>query len=88
MKPLVLAWLVAGGWHYGIDYSVHPPAVVWARDPEGTAHLDVPELLRAVGLPDTEENRDLACEAALEVTHRQWPGVPTHVEQHPEVRGN
>lgn len=88
MRLLVLEWVEVAGQHLGIDRSVTPPAVVWSRDPDGVAHLHVPELLRAVGLPDTEENRDLACHAALEVTARRWPGVEAHVEERPDVRGN
>lgn len=38
-------------------------------------HLNMPVLLRKAGLPDTEQNRTLAVEAAQELLEEYYPGV-------------
>ena len=42
-------------------------------------HLDIPRLLRNLGLPDTEENRDLAVKIVLEVAAGELPRKPAIV---------
>lgn len=53
---------------------------VWWTE-NGELHLDIPMLLRLVGLPDTKENRDLAVKVALEVVASELPGIPTEVKE-------
>lgn len=48
---------------------------VW-RIEDGVLHLDIPKLLERLGIPDTEENRDLAIKTALEVAQEQMPEIP------------
>ncbi|MBA7508006.1 hypothetical protein ES706_06737 [subsurface metagenome] len=35
--------------------------------------LDIPKLLKRLGIPDTQENRDLAVQVALQVARRYTP---------------
>lgn len=42
-------------------------------------HLDIPELLKKVGVEDTEENRDLAVKLARELVTKNWPGLPIEI---------
>jgi len=62
------------------DYAVTPPALIWVETAAHELHLNVPEVLRACGLADTEENRDVAVAQALAATRTAFPGVPVSVE--------
>jgi hypothetical protein len=62
------------------DYAVRPPACIWVETPTHELHLNIPEVLRALDLADTEENRDLAVEQALAAARTAFPGVPMSVE--------
>lgn len=42
----------------------------------GVLHLDIPSLLKNLGLPDTEANRDLAVSLVLEVAAKELPRSP------------
>jgi hypothetical protein len=41
--------------------------------------IDIPELLEAVGLPDTEENRNQATDAALNALKEEFPEAQPQV---------
>jgi hypothetical protein len=47
---------------------------VWAIEGD-ELHLNIPKLLKRLGLPDTEENRDLATKIALDVAKDKVPDV-------------
>jgi hypothetical protein len=80
VKDLALVWNDEGDVRYGLDLSVTPPACVWVVEQGGkVAHLDVPELLRAVGMEDTPENRDIACEVALAHVKERYPTAQAEV---------
>ena len=49
----------------------------WVED--GVLHLDMPRLLRNLGLEDTEENRGLAVKVVLEVAQKELPRKPVMV---------
>lgn len=61
------------------DYAVTPPALIWVETPRHELHLNVPEVLRASGLTDTQENRYIAVAEALEAVREAFPGVPVTV---------
>lgn len=48
--------------------------VLWIED--GTLCINVPRLLAYAGLPDTEENRDLAVKGCIKVMRELRPDLP------------
>ena len=46
----------------------------WIED--GELHLDIPRLLKNLGLPDTEANRELAVKFVLELAAGELPRTP------------
>jgi hypothetical protein len=46
------------------------------EDAAGALHLSVPDFLRAHGIADTPENREVMIEVAREALARHFPGVP------------
>ena len=53
----------------------------WIED--GALHIDVPALLKEVGLHDSEENRDLAVDILVQIAKEQFPHITCKV-----VRGD
>ena len=49
----------------------------------GELHLDVPELLRAHGYADTQENRDRLAEVARSEIPKLWPATKVTVIDKP-----
>ena len=52
-----------------------PNHFIWL-DPQGNLQIDIPTLLRQVGLPDNPVTREVACEAALKVFRDVLPNAP------------
>lgn len=51
---------------------------VWVLD-NHILYLYIPKLLARLGLPDTEENRDLAVKVTREAVAREMPHVPVSI---------
>jgi hypothetical protein len=49
-----------------------PNHYIWL-DPQGNLHIDIPTLLRQVGLPDTPSTREVARQAALKAVREVLP---------------
>ncbi len=47
-------------------------------DDQGDLHLDIPEILNALGVEDTPENRQEAAKMFAEELHRQLPHAEVH----------
>lgn len=47
--------------------------------PDGSVHLLVPEFLKANGIPDTQDNRDLVATMMGQVAKEKWPGITVDV---------
>lgn len=51
--------------------------------PDGTMHLDVPELLQDAGYPDTPENRETLTRVAIEMIRERFPEIPVTLTEAP-----
>ena len=51
--------------------------IVWREG--GVLHIDIPKVIRYLGYPVTEENKDLAIQALKEVVEELRPGMPFFV---------
>lgn len=54
--------------------EVYDGGVWWVEN--GELHLDIPKLLKRLGFPDTQENRDLAVRTATKVAREIYPDLP------------
>ena len=52
-----------------------PNHYIWV-DPQGNLHIDIPTLLRQVGLPDNPATREIARQAALKAVRDVLPEAP------------
>lgn len=76
-----VAWSVARGamtfWEH--DYGGYPPGV--SEDEQGRLHINLPEMLQILGLPNTEKNRAFFAKEVKDILREIAP--ETKVEETP-----